>query len=135
MVVFGDLPAFNKHFIYASMRSQNKGILPVNRIEKLRRDRTEVRKRTLDEAFCLLSARFSPIGVAMKPFGSYAEGKIHAGSDLDLAIPGPDLPSDVRRAVIKEAERISAELGVGIDLVFEAESPLFFEEVRHAYPV
>jgi predicted nucleotidyltransferase len=107
----------------------------VNRIEKIRWERTEARKRTINEAFRLLSARFSPIGVALKPFGSYAEGKIHAGSDLDLAISGPDLPSDVKRAVIREAERISAELGVGIDLVFEAESPLFYDEVKNACPV
>jgi predicted nucleotidyltransferase len=107
----------------------------MNRIETLRKDRTDARKRTLEEAFRLLSSRFSPMGVALNPFGSYAEGQIHPGSDLDLAIPGPELPSDIKRAVIREAERISTELGVGIDLVFEAESPLFYEEVRHAYPV
>lgn len=107
----------------------------MNRIEALRRDRVEARKRRLDEAFRLLSARCSLVGVTPKPFGSYADGRTHATSDLDLAIPGPDLPADVRRVLIREAERISARLGVGIDLVFEAESPLFHGEVINACPV
>lgn len=107
----------------------------MNRIQKIRANRAEARKRALDEAFNALYSRVASLGVTLKPFGSFAEGEVHAGSDLDLMIAGSDLSSETRRAVIRASEMIAEEAGVRIDLVFEAESPRFYREVKDAHPV
>jgi len=106
----------------------------MNRIQNLRRERALARKAVLDRAFARLSDAAMRFGLKIVPFGSYAEGRVHGASDLDVAVRG-SVALDGRRRIIREAQKIQADSGIGVDLVFEAESPEFFRKVLHAHQV
>ena len=106
----------------------------MNRLQAIRKARTDQRRASLERAFLHLSRLASGMGLSLVPFGSYAEGRIHAHSDLDIGIPGP-VGDDLRRQMIRGAEATAVMEGIGIDLVFESETPIFYSQVIHAHPV
>ena len=102
----------------------------MKRIEAIRRDRAVQRKAVLDRALERLSGFAEPLGLDLVPFGSYAKGRVRGRSDLDLAIPGI-VSKEARRQLEREAERVEADEGVPIDLMFESEIPDYFRELRN----
>ena len=103
----------------------------MKRIEAIRQVRTDRRKAVLDRALERLLDFARPLGLELVPFGSYAKGRVRSQSDLDLAIPGI-VSEESRRRLEREAERVEADEGVQIDLMFESEIPTYFTELRDA---
>ena len=101
----------------------------MKRIEAIRRNRAIQRKAVLDRALERLSDYAQPLGLELVPFGSYAKGRVRGQSDLDLAVPG-FVSEATRRQLEREAERVEADEGVPIDLMFESEIPVYFRELR-----
>ena len=101
----------------------------MKRIEAIRKDRTVRRKTALDNALVRLRGFAEPLGLVLVPFGSYAKGRVRSQSDLDVAIPGI-VSQESRRRLEREAERVEADEGVQIDLMFESEIPTYFTDLR-----
>jgi predicted nucleotidyltransferase len=106
----------------------------MTRMQEIRRERAVLRRRDLDRALARLRDLADPAGLSLIPFGSYAEGRVHGNSDLDVAVPG-DVSEELRRALIRESERFEAESGIGVDLVFEVETPDFFQRIHDVHQV
>ena len=106
----------------------------MKRIEAIRQDRAAQRKMVLDRVLVRLVDFAEPLGLDLVPFGSYAKGRVRSQSDLDLAIPGI-VSDDARNHLEREAERVEADEGVSIDLMFETEIPTYFTELRDSLSV
>jgi predicted nucleotidyltransferase len=102
--------------------------------ERIHQDQVRARQQTLDRLFRRVTAVATRFGVRVLPFGSYATGRVDATSDLDVAFPG-DVSRDLQLRILKDLEALSRESGVDIDVVFEAETPAFFQEALHVDPV
>lgn len=102
--------------------------------QRIHQDQVNARQQTLDVLFARVSAIANSFGVRVLPFGSYATGRVDATSDLDVAFPG-DVSREVQLRILKGLEALSRESGIEIDVVFEAETPAFFQEALHVDPV
>lgn len=102
--------------------------------ERIHQDQVRARQQKLDGLFSRVSAVATSFDVRVLPFGSYATGRVDATSDLDVAFPG-DISREVQLKILKDLEAFSRESGIGIDVVFEAETPTFFQEALHVDPV
>lgn len=102
--------------------------------ERIHQDQVKARQQTLDGLFSRVGAVATSFGVRVLPFGSYATGRVDATSDLDVAFPG-DVSRELQLRILKDLEALSRESGIEIDVVFEAETPAFFQEAFHVDPV
>lgn len=103
----------------------------MTRFEEILRLRREERLRALDALAMDVEAAVKARGQRSFTFGSFATRQVHAASDLDVAIPGA-MERGIRLALIRDIERIQFQHGIDVDVVFEDESPEFFEEVCRA---
>lgn len=102
--------------------------------QRIHQDQILARQQTLDGLMQRVREIAKAHGVAVFPFGSYGEGRVDATSDLDVAFAGT-LSRTEQLGIIKALEAASRASGVGIDVVFEAETPEFFRDLCHAYRV
>ena len=100
----------------------------MTRWQLIQQKRVAERRKALDSLMADVRKVAEQHAAVVFPFGSYAAGQTHAGSDLDVAFPG-DLSAETRRGLIRSIERLQECFGIEIDMVFEAESPHFFREV------
>jgi predicted nucleotidyltransferase len=94
--------------------------------ERIHQDQVRARQQTLDGLFHRVAEVASSFGVRVLPFGSFATGRVDATSDLDVAFPG-NVSREVQLRILKDLEALSRESGVEIDVVFEADTPAFFQ--------
>ena len=99
--------------------------------ERIQQEQIQSRQQALDALMRRVREIARGHGVRVFPFGSYADGRVDATSDFDVAFSG-DLSRTEQLGIIKALEAASRESGIEIDMVFEAETPGFFREVRHA---
>ncbi|WP_072245814.1 nucleotidyltransferase domain-containing protein [Roseibaca calidilacus] len=103
-------------FLYLS------GMEVMTRYQRLKRDRAQARMLAAQRTWDVLSAFLASRGVEAKVFGSVAEDRCSEMSDLDVMILG-EPPLDLKREIMRRAERASSDTGIPVDIVFENDFP------------
>lgn len=94
----------------------------MTRYDKIKLERARRRAESAHRAWAKLSSFCEARSVQVKMFGSIAEARGDEMSDLDVMVFG-DVPEDLTRAIIREAEAVSAAEGVPVDLLFARDFP------------
>lgn len=94
----------------------------MTRYQRIKRDRAQARMLSAQRIWADLSVFLASRGVEARVFGSIAEDRCSEFSDLDVMILG-DPPPDLRREIMREAERASGDMGVPVDIIFENDFP------------